>query len=51
MLPAMIDAPMGAEYELADPAARSGNRYQYQLIEQEATGDTKRYGPYSIDMP
>lgn len=50
MLPGLINAPMGGEYQLADPAATAGNRYQYRLIEQEATGSMKSYGPYTIDM-
>jgi hypothetical protein len=51
MLPGMIMAPMGAEYMLADPGAQSGNVYQYQLIEQEASGNTREYGPYAVEMP
>jgi len=50
MLPGLIDAPLGGEYQLADPAAQSGRVYQYQLIEQEATGNTRRYGPYDLKM-
>jgi len=51
MLPGLINAPMGGIYLLADPAARSGKVYQYRLIEQEATGNTRQYGPYTVEMP
>ena len=51
MLPGMITAPMGAEYMLVDPGARAGHVYQYLLIEQEATGNTRSYGPYTVEMP
>jgi len=50
MLPAIIAAPLGGEYRLADPAARAGERYEYQLIEQEATGTTRTYGPFSLEV-
>lgn len=50
-LPALVDAPMGAEYQLVDPTARSGESYQYRLIEQEAAGTTRTYGPYTVQMP
>jgi hypothetical protein len=50
MLPALMGAPLGGEYRLADPAARTGERYEYQLIEQEATGGTRTYGPFSLEV-
>ena len=51
MLPGLINAPMGGEYMLADPVPTSGNVYQYRFIEQEATGNTREYGPYYVEMP
>jgi len=51
MLPGLINAPMGGEYQLADPEVRSGGMYQYQLIEQEARGTTRTYGPYTVELP
>ncbi len=51
MLPGLIASPMGAEYRLADPAARAGHTYDYVLIEQEAVGTTRTYGPFSLEMP
>lgn len=32
MLPGLINAPMGGEYQLADPGTRAGTTYQYRLI-------------------
>ena len=51
MLPGLITAPMGGRYMLADPEARSGGVYQYHLIEQEAAGTTRSYGPFTLKMP
>ncbi|BAO43697.1 hypothetical protein TBH_C0760 [Thiolapillus brandeum] len=51
LLPGLITAPMGGEYLLADPEAKPGNTYHYRLIEQEATGNTRVYGPYTVEMP
>ena len=51
MLPGLINAPMGGEYMLADPIPTSGNSYQYRFIEQEASGNTREYGPYYLEMP
>ena len=38
MLPALIAAPMGAQYWLVDPGVQLGDDAQYRLIEVEATG-------------
>ncbi len=51
LLPGLMTAPLGGEYMLADPAARVGNIYQYRLIEQEARGNIRAYGPYTMVMP
>ncbi|MCU0290564.1 MAG: DUF11 domain-containing protein, partial [Thermoanaerobaculaceae bacterium] len=48
MLPGLIASPMGAEYWLADPGARPGDGYQYRLIEIEARGTTREYGPFDL---
>ncbi len=50
MLPGLITAPLGGEYQLADPSVKSGILYQYRLIEQEARGSVRYYGPYSLEM-
>jgi len=53
MLPGLIASPMGAEYWLADPGASPGNDYVYRLIEVEARGTTREYGPFNlrVDTP
>ncbi|HOB51590.1 MAG TPA: hypothetical protein PK176_12535 [Acidobacteriota bacterium] len=48
MLPGLIASPMGAEYWLADPGASPGNDYVYRLIEVEARGTTREYGPFDL---
>ncbi len=46
LLPALVAAPMGAQYRMADPGARPGEAYEYRLIELEARGTTREYGPF-----
>jgi hypothetical protein len=48
LLPAIIPAPLGGEYMLADPGATPGRTYEYTLTELEAWGTTKTYGPFSV---
>ncbi len=50
MMPALINAPLGGQYMLFDPAATVGNQYQYRFSEQEASGGTRFYGPYTLQM-
>jgi hypothetical protein len=50
MLPGMVFAPLGAEYRLVDPAAQGGEVYQYRLIEMEASGNTREYGPFELEL-
>lgn len=50
MLPGLITAPMGGEYQLADPSVVAGVQYEYQLIEQEARGTTRTYGPFTVEI-
>jgi uncharacterized repeat protein (TIGR01451 family) len=50
MLPGLIAAPMGAQYWLADPDARLDDNYQYRLIEVEARGTTREYGPFDLKV-
>jgi hypothetical protein len=50
LLPGMIDAPLGGEYMLFDPDALQGNSYLYQIIEQEAWGSMKTYGPFILEQ-
>lgn len=50
LLPAMVFAPMRAEYQLADPGALSNQPYRYRLLEQEVRGSIRSYGPYSLEV-
>lgn len=51
LLPAIVAAPMGAEYVLADPGAQPCADYDYRLIELEARGTTRAYGPFPLRAP
>ncbi len=51
MLPGLIIAPMGGEYWLADPRPQRGESYEYRLIEQEARGTQRTYGPWDLSLP
>ena len=48
VLPALMDAPQGGLYQLADPTAVPGQSYTYRLIEQEVWGSTREYGPWTV---
>ena len=50
LLPAMIPAPLGAQYMLLDPKAGRGERLTYRLLELEARGTQREYGPFEIDL-
>lgn len=50
LLPSLISAPLGAEYLLLDPTVQANTTYQYRLIELEASGGIRSYGPYSLQM-
>jgi GEVED domain len=50
LLPGLITAPMGGEYWLADPGALPGQSYEYQLIEMEARGQLRTYGPWTLSL-
>ena len=50
LLPGLIVSAGGGDYALIDPDALSGQTLQYRLIEQEATGDQRTYGPYEVRM-
>ncbi|KZX51227.1 hypothetical protein A3709_10375 [Halioglobus sp. HI00S01] len=49
MLPSLLIAPMGGQYQLVDPAVSSGT-WEYRLIEQEARGGKNTYGPYELEL-
>ncbi|MCU0832917.1 MAG: hypothetical protein MUC77_00575 [Chromatiaceae bacterium] len=48
LLPALVAAPMGAQYWMADPGAAPGAEYEYRLIELEARGTAREYGPFRL---
>jgi hypothetical protein len=48
LLPAIIDSPLGAEYRLIDRDALASRGYRYRLIEHEAWGSTRQYGPWPL---
>ena len=50
MLPGLINAPAGGQYQLMDPGAVQGT-YEYRLIEQEARGGQRIYGPFELALP
>jgi len=52
LLQALVYAPQGGEYWLADPAAVAGKTYHYRLVEQEAwgPGSQQTYGPWKLTL-
>ncbi len=48
MLPGLGDAPLGGEYQYFDSDALPGVDYHYRLIELEAWGSMREYGPYLL---
>lgn len=50
LLPALIGSPLGAEYMLIDPHALPDTLHEYQIVELEASGSSKLYGPYFVAM-
>ncbi|GHD21535.1 hypothetical protein GCM10007052_32430 [Halioglobus japonicus] len=51
MLPSLPIAPMGAQYQLLDPEADLQQVLHYRLIEQEARGSKRTYGPFVLEVP
>ena len=50
LLPGLVTSESGGDYVLVDPGATPGQTYEYRLIEQEASGRTRTYGPYTLEM-
>ncbi len=46
-IPALV-FPHGGVYRCLDATAKPGETYTYHLIELEASGQTRRYGPYTV---
>lgn len=47
LVPGLFDSPLGGDYRVTDPIARSGHEYTYLLRELEADGATYDYGPFT----
>ncbi len=48
LLPAAIESPQGAVYRFRDATASPFERHSYSLVEVEAGGKQRRYGPYTV---
>lgn len=48
LLPAAIGAPQGAVYRLLDDGASTGRVLEYALVEVEAGGVERSYGPFGV---
>jgi hypothetical protein len=48
MLPGLINSPLGGQYSVIDETAPSGRALMYQLVEIEAGGVERHYGPYRV---
>ena len=49
-LPALVSAPQGGTYRFLDPTARTGGRYEYRLVERDALGVERAFGPYEARL-
>jgi len=50
-VPALVDAPQGGVYRLADPEALPGQTYQYRIEELDVHGRVLDYGPFTVTIP
>ena len=50
LLPGLLVSPEGGTYRFVDRNARPGNTYTYQLVEKEANGDRRTYGPFTVTV-
>jgi Peptidase family C25 len=48
LLPGLLVSPQGGTYRYTDPDAVPGNTYTYRLVEKEARGGRRIYGPYTV---
>jgi hypothetical protein len=49
LLPSVLE-PQGGVYDFVDATAFSGGTYVYRLIEVEASGDERKYGPFTVTV-
>jgi uncharacterized repeat protein (TIGR01451 family) len=50
LLPGLLISPQGGTYRYVDEAAEIGGTYTYRLVEQEARGGRKQYGPFTVTV-
>ncbi|VAX07157.1 hypothetical protein MNBD_GAMMA26-1433 [hydrothermal vent metagenome] len=50
LLPGLLHSRYGGTYRYRDRKARVGNTYTYRLVEVEASGNTRTYGPYTLTV-
>jgi len=50
LLPALLDTPQGGTYRFLDPGVSKNEKHTYRLIELEADGNLRKYGPYDIKV-
>lgn len=50
LLPGLVVSPQGGIYQFIDDGAGAGGTYTYQLMEVEANGTERRYGPFTITV-
>lgn len=48
LLPGLVVAPHGGDYQLVDLEARAGQTYRYRLIEHDLRGVEHVYGPWTL---
>lgn len=48
LLPGLVVAPQGGDYQLVDSGARIGGTYRYRLIEHDVHGVERVYGPWVV---
>jgi len=49
-LPGLLFSPQGGVYRLVDPNAQAEGTYTYQLVEVEAKGKKRTYGPFTVTV-
>ncbi len=50
LLPALVDTPQGGYYRFLDPGVSKNEKHSYRLIELEADGNLRKYGPYEAKV-
>ncbi len=50
LVPGLLDAPQGGEYQVVDDTAVAGESYRYRLVETEISGRQRRYGPWWVTI-